>query len=75
MLGRYLPVINLTLTFFQQHHKNRTDTGQYVIWPTQALETYVAVPIQRAAPGRAEPRAVPSRSEECLAVLSRVEPC
>ena len=40
VLQRYFPIVSLTLDFFRQHHKNRTATGELVIWPTQALETY-----------------------------------
>eukprot|EP00035_Acanthoeca_spectabilis_P003288 m.92313 g.92313 ORF g.92313 m.92313 type:complete len:428 (+) comp12033_c0_seq1:1523-2806(+) len=39
-LARYYPLVNLTLTFFHQHYKNRAADGKYLIWPAQALETY-----------------------------------
>eukprot|EP01001_Neometanema_parovale_P007003 NODE_332_length_2657_cov_50.772691_g312_i0.p1 GENE.NODE_332_length_2657_cov_50.772691_g312_i0~~NODE_332_length_2657_cov_50.772691_g312_i0.p1 ORF type:complete len:832 (-),score=157.15 NODE_332_length_2657_cov_50.772691_g312_i0:160-2604(-) len=39
-LKRYMPIVTLTLDFFRQHYRNRTADGKYIIWPTQALETY-----------------------------------
>jgi hypothetical protein len=39
-LVRYFPILAATLDFFAHHHKNRTASGEMVIWPTQALETY-----------------------------------
>jgi len=38
-LQRYFPIVGLTLDFFDHHHKNRTEEGELVVWPTQALET------------------------------------
>lgn len=40
LLKTYLPIVTLTVDFFRQHYNNRTADGKYVIWPTQALETY-----------------------------------
>ena len=34
-LERYFPIINLTLTFFEQHHRNRISDGKIMIFPTQ----------------------------------------
>jgi hypothetical protein len=39
-LQQYLPIATLAADFFRQHYLNRTTDGKYVIWPTQALETY-----------------------------------
>lgn len=40
LLKTYLPIVSLTVDFFRQHYHNRTADNKYVIWPTQALETY-----------------------------------
>lgn len=39
-LARYLPLATATADFFRQHYHNRTAQGKYLIWPTQALETW-----------------------------------
>ena len=37
---RFIPIATLSLDFYISHYTNRTAEGQFVLWPTQVLETY-----------------------------------
>ena len=43
LLKHYLPLVTETVDFFLQHFPNRTADDEYVIWPTQVLESFWCV--------------------------------